>query len=137
MADRKAIRRRIYSPLQTHNHMFTPFRPDLKLKAKELRKNMTEPEKKLWFQYLRCSKAKFLRQKPIENYIVDFYCASKNLVIELDGDSHFLTEETIKKDQNRDKFLREKHSLKVLRFLNSEVIKNFEEVCDEIERNLR
>ena len=116
--------------------MFIPFRPVLKLKAKELRKNMTEPEKKLWFQYLHCSEAKFLRQKPIGNYIVDFYCASKNLVIELDGDSHFLAEEATKKDQGRDKFLREKYSLKVLRFLNSEVMGNFEEVCDEIERNL-
>jgi very-short-patch-repair endonuclease len=86
--------------------MFTTFRPDLKLKAKALRKNMTEPENKLWFKYLRTSSAKFLRQKPIGNYIVDFYCASKRLVIEVDGDGHFLSEEEIKKDQERDKFLK-------------------------------
>ena len=106
----------------------------MKLKAKSLRKNMTEPEKKLWFGYLRYAKAKFLRQKPIESYIVDFYCSSKKLVIELDGDSHFLTQEAINKDLKRDKILQEKYEIKVLRFLNSEVVSNFDGVCEEIER---
>jgi len=114
--------------------MFIHFRPDLKSKAKDLRRNMTEPEKKLWFGYLRTAPAKFLRQKPIENFIVDFYCSSKKLVIELDGDSHFLNEAAINKDLLRDKILTEKFSLKILRFLNSEVVRNFEGVCEEIER---
>ncbi len=117
--------------------MFTQFRPDLKSKAQALRKNMTEPEKKLWFQYLRSAPEKFLRQKPIGNYIVDFYCSAKKLVIELDGDSHFLSEEAMKKDREREEFLIKKHSLRVLRFLNSEVLGNFVEVCDEIERSLK
>ncbi len=117
--------------------MFTPFRADLKLKARDLRKNMTEPEKKLWFQYLRYSEVKFLRQKPIENYIVDFYCASKKLVIELDGDDHFLNEEAIQADRKRDGLLIKKHSLKILRFLNCDVMRNFDGVCEEIERGLR
>lgn len=117
--------------------MFIPFNPNLKSKAKDLRKNMTEPEKKLWFQYLRCAPEKFLRQKPIGNYIVDFYCSAKKLVIEIDGDSHFLDDETIKKDQEREGFLTQKHSLKILRFLNVEVMKNFENVCEEIDRKLR
>jgi len=116
--------------------MFTPFRSDLKLKAKDLRKNMTGPEKKLWFGFLRNVPAKFLRQKPIGNYIVDFYCSEKKLVIELDGDSHFLDEWERKKDAEREKFLREKCELKVLRFLNDDVIKNFEGVCDSIWKNL-
>jgi len=117
--------------------MFTTFRSDLKSKARDLRKNMTEPEKKLWFGYLKKAPAKFLRQKPIGNYIVDFYCASKKLVIEVDGDSHFLSSEVIKKDEVREEFLVQRHQLKILRFSNFEVMKNFEGVCEEIERNLR
>lgn len=112
--------------------MFTPFRADLKLKARSLRKNMTEPEKKLWFGYLRSAPAKFLRQKPIENYIVDFYCPAKKLVIEMDGASHFLNEEAMERDQKRDKNLFEKHQLKVVRFSNSEVVGNFDGVCEEV-----
>ena len=97
---------------------------------------MTGPEKKLWFEFLRKTPAKFLRQKPIGNYIVDFYCSEKKLVIELDGDSHFLDEWERKKDSEREKFLREKCELKVLRFLNDDVMKNFEGVCDTIWKNL-
>jgi len=117
--------------------MFTDFRGDLKLKAKALRKSMTKPEKKLWFQYLKQSSSKFLRQKPIGNYVVDFYCASKKLVIELDGEGHFLDEEALRKDKERDKFLAEKYSLKILRFSNYEVVKEFEGVCVRIEAHLK
>lgn len=117
--------------------MFTPFRPDLKLKAKKLRKDMTPAEKKLWFGFLRkhCSH-KFLRQKPIGVYIVDFYCAAEKLVIELDGDSHFLGE-SLKRDFIRDEFLTKSHSIKILRFLNFDVMNNFEGVCEEINRHLK
>jgi len=116
--------------------MFTDFRSDLKLKARALRKNMTEPEKKLWFQYLHKSPIKFLRQKPIGNYIADFYCSSKKLIIELDGDSHFLDEEALRKDKEREEFLTKKYSLKILRFSNHEVMKEFEGVCEAIEKTL-
>lgn len=120
-------------PTPNSNPMFTPFNKNLKSYASSLRKNMTEPEKKLWFQYLRHAPAKFLRQKPIQNYIVDFYCSSKKLVIEIDGDSHFMDE----KDRIRDQILSEKFSIKVLRFLNADVMRNFEGVCEEIERHLK
>jgi len=135
-----AQRRRIFSPSlnQTQPKMFTPFRHDLKLKAKKLRKDLTPAEKKLWFGYLRSNiSAKFLRQKPIGNYIVDFYCAEKKLVIEVDGDSHFLSEEAVLRDCERERVLKEKYHSKILRFLNCEVMKNFEGVCEEIERNLK
>ena len=117
--------------------MFTPFRHDLKSKSKILRKNMTEPEKKLWFGYLRGASPSFLRQKPIGDYIVDFYCSTKKLVIELDGDSHFISDEAVKRDKIREDILQKKYSLKILRFLNSEVIGNFEGVCKVIEENLK
>ncbi len=123
-------------PPTTPKPMFTTFRPDLKLKAKTLRKNPTPAEKKLWFQYLKIAPQKFLRQKPVGNYILDFYCAAKKLVVEVDGDSHFLTKEVIKKDKEREKILVEKYSLKILRFSNLEVMRNFEGVCEIIEREL-
>ena len=116
--------------------MFTPFNSNLKSKAKGLRKNQTPAEKKLWFEFLRIHpKHKFLRQKPIGNYIVDFYCADQKLVIEIDGDSHF-TGEGVKKDLKRDYFLENENSIKVIRFTNAEVVNNFEGICEEFERAL-
>ena len=109
-----------------------PYNPNLKDRARELRKNMTTAEKKLWYQFLRNSQYSVLRQRPIDNYIVDFYCPSLNLVIEIDGDSHF-TEEGLEYDKERTKIL-ENYGLKVFRFNNFEVLRNFESVCEEIER---
>ncbi len=118
--------------------MFTPFRSDLKSKAKKLRKDMIPAEKKLWFGFLRKHHShKFLRQKPIGLYIVDFYCAAEKLVIEADGDSHFLGEKALKRDFIRDEFLTKSHSIKILRFLNCDVMNNFESVCEEIEKYLK
>ena len=57
--------------------------------AKALRKNMTPWERKLWYDYLRYYPIRFQRQKAIDNYIVDFYCAKARLVIELDGGGHY------------------------------------------------
>ncbi|MBU6338736.1 MAG: DUF559 domain-containing protein [Rickettsiales bacterium] len=118
--------------------MFTPYRHDLKAKARRLRKEMTPAEKKLWFQFLsKDSSHKFLRQRPIGNYVVDFYSAEKKLVVELDGDSHFKDKEMIDYDLKRTEFLLEKHQIKIVRFSNLEVIRNFDAVCEEIERVLR
>ena len=57
--------------------------------AKALRKNMTKEERHLWYDYLRSKDVRFIRQKIIGNYIVDFYCAKANLVVELDGSQHY------------------------------------------------
>ena len=68
-----------------------PYRDDLKEKAQDLRKNMTGPEKNLWYNVLRKNQIegyRFLRQKPLLSYIVDFYCEELKLAIELDGFSH-------------------------------------------------
>ena len=56
--------------------------------AKNLRKNMTPWERKLWYQFLRSYPLRFQRQKAIDEYIVDFYCAKARIVIELDGGGH-------------------------------------------------
>jgi very-short-patch-repair endonuclease len=109
---------------------YLPYNPDLVAKARELRKNMTAAEKKLWYSYLRGFKFRVLRQRPIAYFIVDFYCASLQLVIEVDGDSHF-TDEGKAYDARRTEIL-EGYGLKVIRFTNQEVLTNFEAVCQRI-----
>ncbi|MDB9447512.1 endonuclease domain-containing protein [Anabaena sp. CS-542/02] len=111
-----------------------PYHQKLVAIAKELRKNATIPEKKLWQEYLHFLKHRFLRQRPIDNFIVDFYCASCRLIIEIDGDSHF-TEEGQEYDLERTKIL-EGYGLTVVRFTNEQVMNRFEGVCAEIERLL-
>jgi len=63
---------------------FLPYNSNLNDKAKKLRRNMTNAEKRLWFDCLKNIDIKVLKQQPIDNYIVDFYIASKKLVIEVD-----------------------------------------------------
>ena len=61
-------------------------------RARELRKNMTPWERKLWYQFLKDYPVKFLRQKCIDHFIVDFYCFQAKMVIELDGGGHYTPE---------------------------------------------
>lgn len=99
--------------------------------AKELRKNMTPEEKHLWYDLLRTYPIKFSRQKVIGNYIVDFYCAKANLVIELDGSHHGLEKES-EKDEKRTEYL-ESLGLTVIRIPNYEIRDNFLYVCRYID----
>ncbi|MEA5535855.1 endonuclease domain-containing protein [Crocosphaera sp. XPORK-15E] len=108
-----------------------PYNPKLVAKARELRKNMTPAEKKLWYDYLKSFQFRVLRQRPIAYFIVDFYCAALKLVIEVDGESHF-TEHGKVYDAKRTEIL-EGYGLKVIRFTNDEVLHYFEAVCDRIE----
>lgn len=109
-----------------------PYNPSLKEKARELRNNMTPYEKKLWYEFLSGHPARFRRQKIIGDYIVDFYSASKKLVIEIDGDSHFLSDGKKKYDKERTKFLN-KYGICVLRFTNSDIETGLDGVCGRIE----
>ena len=99
--------------------------------AKMLRKNMTKEEKRLWHDFLRTYPNRFTRQKIIGNYIVDFYCASAKLVIELDGSGHY-TKEGIEYDKQRTAFL-EEYGLQVLRIPNTEINKNCRNICEYID----
>ena len=99
--------------------------------SRVLRKNMTKEEKHLWYDFLRYCKVKFLRQKPIGNYIVDSYSAKAKLVIELDGSQHY-SEINIEKDTERTAFL-EKYGITVVRIPNIQVNKNFTGVCEYID----
>lgn len=67
-------------------------------RAKELRKNMTPWERKLWYLFLKTYPIRFQRQKAIGNYIADFYCAEARLVVELDGGGHYTDEQSTKDD---------------------------------------
>ena len=104
--------------------------------ARKLRNNMTEQEKKLWY-YLRkrfINNCSFRRQYPIGNYIVDFICRKKNLIVEIDGGQH--NDEDIKMyDTERTNYLETK-GYKVLRFWNNDVDNNLEGVLNEIMKNL-
>ena len=96
--------------------------------ARKLRKNSTEEERKLW-NLLRNRKfvnLKFKRQFPIYNYIVDFCCEEKKVVIEIDGGQHN-SEENIEQDIQRTKIINEE-GYKVFRFWNNEINENIEGV---------
>ena len=98
--------------------------------ARELRKNMTPEELKLWRDCLHHLPITVNRQKQIGEYIVDFYCAKAKLVIEIDGSRHF-TIHGKAEDQIRDAFLRSK-GLTVMRFSNAEVTSDFKKVSSTI-----
>ena len=115
--------------LNTDFHL--PYNSKLVTRAKELRKNMTTAEKKLWVNYLRKFQYRVLRQRPIDNFIVDFYCPKLQLVIEVDGEGHF-SEGGKQYDSERTRIL-EGYGLRVIRFTNDEVLQNLEGVCQVIE----
>ena len=103
--------------------------------AKELRKNMTPWERKLWYEFLKNYPVRFQRQKAIGNYIVDFYCAKARLVGELDGGGHY-TPEQAEKDKLRTEELKAMNLL-VLRFSNLDVDSNFTGVCKSIDLTVK
>jgi len=104
--------------------------PELKARSKAMRSNMTPAETKLWHHLRRNNLANFhfRRQQIIESYIVDFYCHSANLVVEVDGSGHM---EQTKYDQNRDETLTGL-GLRVLRFYNSDVNEDIDTVLEVI-----
>jgi very-short-patch-repair endonuclease len=115
----------------THRHMarqIIPYNPKLKKLARELRQNMTLSEVLLWNQLKQGQMLAydFDRQRPIDNYIVDFYCKDLRLAIEIDGSSHDI-EELAKNDIVRQERL-EKLGVRFLRFSNLEVKKNIVQV---------
>lgn len=109
-----------------------PYNKNLKLPSRDLRRNMTDAEQWLW-QRLRGKQIlglQFYRQKPILNFIVDFYCSAAKLVIECDGGQHY-TEDGLKADQIRDQALSEL-GLVVLRFSNRQILIEIDAVIELI-----
>ena len=98
--------------------------------ARKLRREMTPQETKLWYRFLRSYPVKIYKQRIIESFIVDFYCADARLVIEIDGSQHY-TEQGKCYDEERSQILWA-YGLKVLRFSNRDVDRSFDSVCAQI-----
>lgn len=101
-----------------------------RIKARELRKNSTDAEKKLW-NHLRLRQLggyKFRRQHPLGPYIVDFICLEKRLLIEVDGGQH---SERVDYDKERTAWL-EAQGFRVLRFWNNEILNEIDVVKEVI-----
>ena len=109
--------------------------PELTPRARALRRNMPAEERHLWYDFLRGYPVRFLRQKIIDGYIADFYCAKAQLVIELDGRQHF-TDDGLIYDEARDRHLNA-WGLEVLRFPNVEIWERFSEVCQKIDHTVK
>lgn len=110
-----------------------PYNPKLKALARELRSRMTPGEVRLW----KVLKNKgllgydFDRQRPVDDYIVDFYCKGLKLVIEIDGSSHD-NSESIENDSIREERLK-KFGISIIRFKEIDVLKDIERVVLRIE----
>ena len=100
--------------------------------AKNLRRNMTQQERRLWHTFLKQYPVRIYRQRIINNYVVDFYCHQARLVIELDGSQHY-TDEGMIHDNERTEVL-QRYGISVLRFSNRDVDENFRSVCEMIDR---
>ena len=103
--------------------------------ARNLRNNMTKEERHLWYDFLKTLPQTFNRQEIIGNYIVDFYCSEKKIVIELDGSQHY-EDKGAKADRERDSVL-SSLGLTVLRYSNLDVNSNFAGVCEDILLHLK
>jgi very-short-patch-repair endonuclease len=114
---------------------FLRYRSTLRGRARSLRRDPTPAERRLWYDVLRDLPQKFTRQKPLGRFIVDFYCASRALAIEVDGDSHY-DPGAIRYDQERTASL-QAVGIRVLRFTNEDVMEKLEGVREEILAALR
>jgi very-short-patch-repair endonuclease len=123
-SDREAIRERGMPP-QAHR----PVTELNRLRAKSMRTEMTDAERTLWMQLRahRLDGLRFRRQTPIGQYIVDFVCHERRLVVELDGGQHADSQH----DARRDRWLESK-GYRVLRFWNSDVFQNRDGVLETI-----
>ncbi len=115
--------------------LYIPYNSVLVEIARKNRKNQTQAEKKIW-QMLKnrnLKDYKFLRQKPLDNFIADFYCAELMLVIEVDGDLH--------SRQKEYDFLRSErlsgYGIRVIRYHNDEIVNNIFEVCHDLSSKIK
>ena len=109
-----------------------PYNKNLKLPSRDLRSNMTDAEQLLWSRLRRKQilGLQFYRQKPLLNYIVDFYCPAVNLVIECDSGQHY-TEDGLEAHRNRELTLNELGLLTV-RFSNHQILTEIDAVVKKI-----
>jgi len=103
---------------------------DTKKSARELRKNLTDAERRLWQQLKRrqIATVKFRRQQPLGPFIVDFVCFERRVIVEVDGGQHA---QQVCYDEQRTCWL-EAQGYRVLRFWNNDVLANTEAVAQAI-----
>ena len=99
-------------------------------RAHKMRKEPTEEENKLWHIILKKIRPRFLRQRIIGNYIVDFCCPKLKLIIEVDGEQHYMPENE-RYENARTAFLEQK-GYKILRFYNSDINKSIKNIAVSI-----
>ena len=105
--------------------------------TRKLRQNSTDVEQKLWaiLRNRQLSRIKFRRQFAVDSYILDFYASEYKLGVEADGGQHYENE-----GRARDKIREEnlsKYGIRILRFSDSDIVKNIEGVCETIERFIK
>ena len=110
------------------------YAPHLRKYARDLRKNMTKEERKLWYEFFKGLSVTVKRQERVGRYIADFYIPAARLAIELDGSQHF-EEDGPEYDRKRDAFFSER-GISVLRYPNNEINQNFPGVCEDILQHL-
>jgi len=122
-------------PTEPRNHSVMPRDPFLVDRARAVRRNMGDAEKKLWFRLRRRKIAghRFRRQVPVGDYIVDFACLSARLIIEVDGGRHHNREAQLL-DETRTASL-EARGYRVVRFWNSRVLSDIDGVVDDLQRS--
>ena len=114
---------------------YIPYDKSLTPKARENRKTPTPAERKLWYEILQHKHfdgLKFTRQKPVDRFIVDFYCANLMVAIEIDGDSHAEQKEHDRQRSARLNML----GIEVIRYTNEEVMNNLTGIYDDLKKRL-
>ena len=108
---------------------------EMQTRARELRREMTPAERKLWarIRYGQLNGAHFRKQHAIGNFILDFFCAKSKLVIEVDGDTHA---DHVEYDEERTRWLNEQKHYRVIRFMNDDVHRNIDAVLEQIVKAL-
>ena len=112
-----------------------PYNKNLKSNARDLRKSMTKQERHLWYDFFFSYPVRIYRQKIVLDYILDFYCHSAKLGIELDGSQHY-EDDTNLKDNQRTLILNNQ-GIKIIRFSNLDIDKNFNGVCEYIHNTIQ
>ena len=94
---------------------------------------IVELNKSRRYECVNCNH-KFTRQKPLDHFIVDFYCASLGLVIEIDGEIHNFQKA---RDKERDNILKQKFGLRIIRYKNEDVLKNTGKITEDLIERIR
>ena len=108
---------------------------DLKVIARELRKQMTKQERHLWYDFLKSYQYQFYRQRIIDRFIADFYCPAAKLVIELDGGQHY-DDIMMVEDKQRTSIIKQ-YGVDVIRIPNKAVDSNFYNVCTYLDNIIK